>query len=60
MQDHIPRGGLRVAPALDDLLVSSIVPGTGITPDQFWSALESLVAEFAPRIRQALKLLSKV
>jgi malate synthase len=55
MQDYIPRGGLRVAPALDDLLVSRIAPGTGITPDQFWSALESLVAEFAPRLREALK-----
>ena len=55
MQDYIPRGSLRVAPVLDDLLVSRIAPGSGITPDQFWSSLESLVAEFAPRLREALK-----
>ena len=55
MQDYIPRGGLRIAPVLDDLLVSRIAPGTGVTPDQFWAALESLVAEFAPRLREALK-----
>ncbi|MFM8364181.1 MAG: malate synthase G, partial [Verrucomicrobiota bacterium] len=55
MQDYIPRGGLRVAPVLDDLLVSRIAPGSGITPDQFWSALETLATEFTPRIREALK-----
>ena len=55
MTDRIQRGGLRIAPALCQLLEDDIAPGTGIAPEQFWQALEKIVDSLAPRNRELLK-----
>tara|TARA_R110001599_G_scaffold65838_2_gene185885 strand:+ start:131519 stop:133690 length:2172 start_codon:yes stop_codon:yes gene_type:complete len=55
MTDRIQRGGLRIAPVLCQLLEDDIAPGTGISPEQFWQALESIVDSLSPRNRELLK-----
>ena len=54
MTDRVQEGGLQVATTLHQLLEREIAPGTGISPAQFWSGLESLVTELAPRNRALL------
>lgn len=54
MDTMIPRGGLRVARVLDELLEKEVAPGTGIDPQQFWRALESLVDELGPQVTALL------
>jgi malate synthase len=40
--------GLKVAKPIHDLVNQSILPGTGIKPDHFWSGFAAIVAKFAP------------
>ena len=54
MSNHIQIGGLRVDRALKDLIDEQVCPGTGISSALFWSGLEKIVAEFAPRNRELL------
>jgi malate synthase len=55
MSDRIQQGGLQVAPALHTLLEQDILPGTGVQADQFWTGLEKLLADLAPRNRALLE-----
>lgn len=52
--NHVSRGGLRVARVLDELVENQMAPGTGIEARDFWSALESICSELGPKIREAL------
>ena len=47
-------GRLQVATVLRDLVEQRAAAGTGIAPAAFWSALEGMVAELGPRLRQLL------
>ena len=49
MTDRIQQGSLQIAAVLHELLENDIAPGTGISPQQFWPALESIVNDLAPR-----------
>ena len=40
--------GLKVAKPIHDLVNQSILPGTGIKPDHFWSGFAAIVERFAP------------
>jgi len=42
-------GSLDVAPPLYDFIASEALPGTGVSPDEFWGALESVLADLGPR-----------
>ena len=55
MTPRIARSGLQVAKVLDDLVKDRLTPGSGITPEIFWTALEKLDAEFSPQIRALLQ-----
>ena len=55
MTHFIPRGGLRIAPVLDELLSRDIAPGTGIAPEAFWTSLEAIVEDLGPHLRMALQ-----
>ena len=52
--EMVPRGGLRVARALDELLENELAPGTGVAPADFWKALELICSAVGPQIRAAL------
>jgi malate synthase len=54
MTDRIEKGSLRIAPAIHQLLEQDIAPGTGITPEAFWQALEAIVQDLGPRNRALL------
>ncbi len=55
MTDRVRQGGLQIATVLHDLLENDIAPGTGITPEQFWQALEAIVKDLGPRNRALLE-----
>ncbi|MGG5810322.1 malate synthase G [Falsiroseomonas sp. CW058] len=42
-------GGLGVAAALRDFLETEALPGTGVEPARFWTSLESILRDWAPR-----------
>ena len=51
--DAVNVGGLQVAQMLHDFVTREAIPGTGIAPAAFWSGLEALLRDLAPR-NQAL------
>ena len=51
---YIPFGGLRVAKPLYDLISEKATPGTGVTAEEFWASLESVLRELTPRNRELL------
>ena len=54
MTHRTSQGGLQVASSLNELLTHHICPGTSLTPEAVWAALESIVADLAPRVRTLL------
>ncbi|TVO67120.1 malate synthase G [Denitromonas ohlonensis] len=54
MSSHTQIGGMQVATTLQQLLERDILPGTGVSADQFWSGLESIVNDLAPKNRALL------
>ncbi len=55
-KDYTPHGDLSIATALHKLVAEEICPGTGVAPDKFWSELELIVKDFAPRIKKHLQI----
>jgi malate synthase len=49
------RSGLRVDAQLDRFIAEDVLPGTGISLDQFWNGFSDLVHELAPVNRALLK-----
>ncbi|MEH6628443.1 MAG: malate synthase G [Motiliproteus sp.] len=47
-------GGMQVATVLKDLIANDILPGTGVDADTFWSGLEQIVNDLAPKNRALL------
>ncbi|MDB5084387.1 MAG: malate synthase [Bacilli bacterium] len=54
MNDYVKVGNLLVAPVLYDFINSEAMPGTGVCSDQFWSGLDSLIHDFAPKNKELL------
>ena len=48
-------GEISVAKVLRDFIGDEVLPGTDIGAGQFWSGLAGVVGEFAPRIRDQLR-----
>lgn len=55
MTDRIQQGGLQIAPVLHQLLEENIAPGTGVSAEQFWRELESIVSTMGPANRDLLQ-----
>jgi malate synthase len=53
-EDRIAISGLSVEKTLHDVLVTEILPGTGIAPETFFTALARIVAELGPKNRELL------
>ncbi|QID19202.1 malate synthase G [Nitrogeniibacter mangrovi] len=49
MTERTQIGGLQVANELKSLLENDILPGTGVTAEQFWSGLDAIVSDLAPK-----------
>jgi malate synthase len=48
-------GGVSVAAVLHDFVVGEALPGTGITPEAFWSGLSAIVRDLSGRNRALLE-----
>ena len=54
MTDRVKAGGLQVDRKLYDFINDEALPGTGVTPEAFWSGFDRLVHDLAPRNRELL------
>jgi malate synthase len=48
-------GNISVAKVLRDFIENEVLPGTGVSGEQFWPGLAGLIEAFAPRIREQLR-----
>ena len=53
--ERVQADGLHVARGLRDFVDDEALPGTGISPEAFWSGLDRIVHELAPRNRTLLE-----
>jgi malate synthase len=60
MTKYLEKSGLKVDQLLVDFVETEAIPGTGITPDQFWGGFAGLVRDFAPKNRTLLALRDKI
>src|SRR5437868_6459349 len=54
MSDRVTLGSLRVARPLADFISNEALPGTELSPEDFWSGVAALIRDFAPRNRELL------
>ena len=54
MTDRIEAGALQVDKELYDFINDEALPGTGISPETFWSGFDGLIHDLAPRNRELL------
>ena len=54
MSQRVTIGNLSVAECLYNFINNEAIPGTGLSADQFWSAMDSIVHDLAPRNRELL------
>jgi malate synthase len=54
MTERVQVGGLQVAKVLFDFVNNEAIPGTGITAEKFWSGVEAVINELAPKNRALL------
>lgn len=54
MGNYIEKSGLKVDSLLVDFIEQDAIPGTTVTPEQFWSGLADLVTRCMPRNRELL------
>lgn len=54
MTTRVQHGNLQIAQSLYALVNNEIIPGTDIDADHFWSQLESIFLELAPKNRELL------
>mmetsp|Transcript_151189 Transcript_151189/g.384260 ORF Transcript_151189/g.384260 Transcript_151189/m.384260 type:complete len:788 (+) Transcript_151189:62-2425(+) len=52
---YVAAGALKVHPALVKVVEETVCPGTGFSPDYFWSCLEQLTLELRPEVEACLK-----
>jgi malate synthase len=55
MTDRVEKHGLQVASELADFIDTQALPGTGISPDAFWTGFAGLVDTMTPRNRALLQ-----
>src|SRR5687767_1679358 len=55
MSDRVETGNLLAARSLRDFVNDEALPGTGVSPEQFWSGLDGIVRDLAPVNRELLQ-----
>ena len=54
MGDRVQIGGLGVAESLHRFVTEEALPGSGVEPDVFWTGLDAIVHDLAPRNRELI------
>ena len=54
MTNRIHRANLQIAPVIHDLLENEIAPNTGVSSEDFWQGLASIIEELGPQNRELL------
>ncbi len=54
MTDRVSLGSLKIAKVLHDFIAQEALPGTGINEARFWSGLETIIHDLAPKNRALL------
>ncbi|UOF90275.1 malate synthase G [Fodinisporobacter ferrooxydans] len=54
MKDYVKVGNIQVAPVLYQFIHSEVLPGSGLTGEQFWSGLDALIHDLAPKNKALL------
>ncbi len=54
MTSNVQKDKLHISQAIYDLVTNEILPGTGVEEDLFWSGVQSVLEEFAPRNKELL------
>ncbi len=54
MTTRIQKGGLQIAEELFNLVENDIAPGTGVDTDHFWTELEAILNDLAPKNKALL------
>ncbi len=55
MSERVETGNLLAARSLRDFVNDEALPGTGVSPEQFWSGLDGIVRDLAPINRELLQ-----
>ncbi len=54
MSDRVDAAGLKVDRVLHDFISEQALPGTGVSPDAFWSGFSAMIADLTPKNRAFL------
>ena len=54
MSQRVQTGGLQVAEVLYNFVNDKVIPGTGVSQEQFWAGLDGIVHDLAPKNRELL------
>jgi len=57
---YVEKSGLQVDQLLVDFVENEAIPGTSVSPEQFWAGFASLVGSYAPKNRQLLALRDQI
>ncbi|MBN9315596.1 MAG: malate synthase G [Devosia sp.] len=60
MINYLDKSGLKVDQLLVDFVEKEAIPGTGVTPGQFWNGFAGLVRDFVPRNRELLAIRDRI
>jgi malate synthase len=55
MSQRVQIGRLQISKPLHDVIVREVAPGSGVSPETFWSGLEAVITELGPRNRELLQ-----
>ncbi|GAA0399182.1 malate synthase G [Cocleimonas flava] len=54
MTSNVQKDKLQISQAIYDLVTNEVLPGTGVEEDQFWTGMQTVLEEFAPRNKELL------
>ena len=54
MNERVEIAGLKIAPELRDFVEAEALPGTGVSPEAFWSGFAAILSDLAPKNRALL------
>jgi malate synthase len=55
MNARVEKAGLQIAPEIQDLAETRILPGTNVSAEQFWTSLAAIVRDLSPKLRALLR-----